>query len=436
MSLKNLKVKFRRISFLGEFENDIIIYSFGKGIVGLGSFLFIPLLTRNLGVEKYGTYSLILTFVILSYNFISGWIKQSILRFHTDYVSSDQLEPYFNTVKTITVFIATIGFFISSVGTFFLVNDIFLAFFSGLLCSLWICYNVVIGISQSLLKPKLVILSDVLRTALPFLLLLILVYATDIYFGVNHAFLILAIGLMAGLISQLWILKIDWNWSFLTHYKSSLFKKFIKYGMPISFWLSISTLQVFVGRYAMEFWGLNKQLGLYTAFQDVSVKAGTLAFIPVIYAIHPRIMAAWNNNDIKNCQSLFKKGIIYFLALSLAFLVAGFLLYSQLINLLFNKEELDIVLGLGSKGLFLLFILSEGLNQLSLVTHKGFEVSNKTSKMVMILLSCVVFNVFLLAFMVKPFGIYGVIFSLVISRFVYVIVTGSYSSRKFQSKKK
>lgn len=405
-----------RLDALGR---DVVAYGSGKLLAGLGAFLFIPLLTRSLGLEGYGRYALLLTAAVFLFQLLTGWLQQAILRFHSQFPTGPDRQGYATTVTRLMVGVALLVLAATFGTVLFLDSSPMVALAVGLFALSRAVYTIFTALNQSELKPARVIAADLMRTVVPLLLVLgVLVAGRDL--SVEWAFGALVAGLFAGI---LW------------HYRTPGFpvpsagsldpllaRRFIGFGAPVGVWMALSTLQLFLGRTALDLMGMHTELGIYSAFQDVALKSGMLVFIPVIHAVHPRLMSAWNTGETEQMRRLLRSGTTWLCLLAVVFLAAAWLLYPILMKLLFSAPDQLLAAEVPLRMLFLLFVLAEAMGHFALLAHKGFEFTKRTGSMALIMLACTALNAVLLVFLAAPWGLYGVLASLMVSRALYLVL--------------
>lgn len=429
-------MKFRKGDFWGDLEYDIAYYSFGKLLVGLGSFLLIPILTRNLGVEEYGEYSLIIASSLFFMQFFTGWLKQAVLRYHSQYQSNGKEKAYLSTLKQSIVLVAILVIVATFIFVYISEDSVYIGVLVALVTSFWSIFSILVALNQSELKPNVVVVSDLIRTTSPVLLLVPFIIFEENLITKELAFGLLLISLIIAVLYQLNRLPLGTDLPQRKLVDKEIFSKLLKFGVPVGFWLALATSQMLLGRLVLDWYGFSVDLGVYSAYQDICMKASTLMFIPIIYAVHPRIMESWNQKDRHKVKLNFRKSLIYIMIFICLFISGSFLLFDVIINILFSSDEI-IQLNIDKYGvlLFILFALAEGLNQLSLISHKGYELSDKTKLMALTMLGCLLINVLLVFIFTEPYGIFGVILSLIITRVIYIFITWAYSFKIINTEK-
>ena len=99
----------------GTLFQDGFNYFLSKLIPGLMGFLSVLLFVRLLGVEQYGHYAVIFTFVMAWASGLGGWLSQGILRFQSQWHEPEQARNFFRAVLSGTVYSAITGFVLSAI---------------------------------------------------------------------------------------------------------------------------------------------------------------------------------------------------------------------------------------------------------------------------------------------------------------------------------
>ena len=153
----------------------------------------------------------------------------------------------------------------------------------------------------------------------------------------------------------------------------SVLRMFWAYGWPMSLWLGISMMFQVSDRFLLQHYMSFEETGLYAGLFDIVVRAYSLVFVPVLMAIHPRVMEAWDSGSQTDVTNLIRKGTYLLLLLSLAFLA---------LLVLFGESILAYVLPANEMvdGIQLLLILAAAgfIWQLAILVHKKLEIRQKT----------------------------------------------------------
>jgi len=405
----------------GVLEVGISQYFLGKVLAGLGGFLTIPLLTRGLGVEGYGQLSLGLIVANWMPYITGGWLQQSILRYHKSYKLTNDYASYLRTLRLCQIVVSVTCGLASLVIMYLLgVGDWLDRGLVAVISLLNANYFLYVAIFQAELKPPFIVWSDFARTVTPAILIAAqMVALKHLTSGLAYAYI--AIAMLAAnffLSVRIWHLK-----NGQAHFAKDIFLKLFLYGIPMGVWFSFSACQVFMGRFILQFLHMQKDLGLYSAFQDFLIKGGTLLFMPVTLAVHGLIMAKWAEKKYTEAHSTVKRAFIYQFALGVILLLtvlAGFKLV--ILFLLGGKagrpEEFT-----GNLLLMFLVALSVILNSLALISHKGLEAGEKTAFMALLMGTSVLVNL-VLSFVLAIFlGAVGVAIGLLVASSLYVFLT-------------
>lgn len=293
------------------FRTDLIFYQLGVIVPGISNFAVIYVLKRFLGSENFGFFSLRFALIYLLSAIAVGWLTQSIVRLLA--AENDSKTPLLKSILIIGLgVLLCIGLISSSILVFYF-KDQFA--WGGLMLLALISsglYAIMLSFSQANFKPKLVLLSEILRTVFYFLLSFISVYYFAAY-AISFLWTSLIISNCAGV--MLLIYKNDLTLSELIrlnifpYFKTHL-KQLIKYGGPLSIWFIIWNCMHYIEKPVLMTFTQNYEvIGNYQALFDILSKGSNLLLLPVSYAIFPHLTLAFEQNNPQRAQTLLKKVI-------------------------------------------------------------------------------------------------------------------------------
>lgn len=395
------------------FERDVVLYYIGKLSAGLIGFMFVPIFSRYLGSEDYAKFSIVIIFSNWAPMALGGWLQQCILRYYSKYASenSNYLSNIFNIQIYISLSLAIVTIFagyalkLDSMEIFLFVIIVVFTFIRSNLSA----------IGQAELKPLAVSLSEVARLGIPPAIVLFgYIWQID---KVLLSLLCVSIGLIAASAIMIDIDK-------LRHVKLFKIDKSItlvmaKYGWPISLWFAFSMGQNAIGRIILQHYSNSVLVGYYSAVQDILSKMATFIIIPIVYALHSRMVILWQERDYKSANRLFNMSLGAALIFSMIFVLSSAFLYvyiQKLINIFPGENYCNYVFNsLVAGGLC--------LGNMGLLSHKGFEMKENTKAMTIIMALSLVVNIAVSILLVKDYEAYGVAVGMFIGNLIYFILT-------------
>lgn len=412
---------------LGKLEQDIPKYFLGKIIVGLGGFLAIPLLTRGIGVEGYGQLSLWLSIALWTPQIVGGWFQQSILRYHKSYKTSGEYPDYWLTLQIVN----RCSFVLAAAVTFILFlfwkdTNLLGTGLVAAIAGLMLIYMYYTAIAQAELQPSTIVWSDFARTALPAGLFYLLLIVDRL--NIVTALASTAIALVVANFYYAFRLR---NLSASSgHYSRDVLSKLFKYGMPMGMWFVFATGQLFVGRFVLDHYHMRQELGLYSAILDFAVKVGTLLFMPITYALHGLVMSLWADKLHGKARDTIRRAYIYQMGISAVYILATAMCYPIIMSFLFGSRQ---VADTGTKILLMLISAGVVMVNLSFLSHKGLELSNRTGQMATFMAMASVANLALSLWLTPIIGAQGPAIGLILGYAAYVVATHIMSENRLTS---
>jgi len=367
-----------------ELIKDMFTYAWAKAIPGLAGFLGVLLFIRWLGPEKFGTYSLLFSFVNMCTAFSFAWFNQSIIR-------------YFSKLKKQGVVTSAIygGWALSCLISIGLIMGLQLIKFpesaSGLLLVILSIalgtFSMVLVILQSNHQASKVVQLNILQALLfisgPFLA----VY----FFEKTHT------SVLGGLIFAytfptiifFWKKGIG-KWNFNYQKISPIMKKFFSFGYPLSLWFAAGLSLRFLDRYFLEYFLDLGQMGSYAGYAEIFTRLFSLILFPITMALHPYLTHQWNQERRKLVIKTLKWGLV---------LQGGIFAFSILIFFGFQEWTFKLLTfiapGLNPEmaNVVLPIFIGGFLWQWSLLIHKPLELMEKTNKMLIFMLVAVGINI-------------------------------------------
>ena len=198
----------------------------------------------------------------------------------------------------------------------------------------------------------------------------------------------------------------------------NLVRQMAIYGLPMTAWYFAFTLLGIGDRFLLEYTRGPTEVGIYAANYTLIAGGVSLISAPIVTAMHPFLMALWNNSgDIDEAGRWLGRIIEWFLQIGMLIVM---LLY------LFARDAAQIFLGNEFRdGAVVMPILMAGFIfwQIGLYTHKPLEFAGKTKKMVTLAVAALVLNVALNLIALPRFGYEAAPYTKVIAYAFYIAGT-------------
>jgi len=383
------------------------------------------LITKYMGKETYGEFTIIYSIVILVATSTFAFIKQGMLRF---YIHSDNIKK--NKGIKLEFYNLVIAFYILAQVPLIAFTYFFKGLEFSLLSSLLLFFNInymfAFTVYQLEKKSKKVFILEFLVYFSLLILLLVISFLMKNNQSTNIIYLlsIYAISFSTvyfinkDLLSYLY--KCSYNLKSLI--QSPLFKKISFYSFGMVSWISISYLLNIADRYIVSLFYSIEIVGEYTSIYDLIFKMVSFISIPVLYASHPYILQNWEKGKIKKSLELINGAIKLEIVIFTIFI---FLLYFT------NEYFFQFFLGLKPISFHLVFSIALGsfLWQISLLVHKVLELSKNIKFMVISLSIALITNIILNLLLVPSMGYSASIFITPFSILIYIVLV-LYKSNK------
>lgn len=313
-------------------------YSLGKSIAGVLLLVSVPLLVAGFGAEAYGAYSRVWAVSMIASHLFGGWLRQGLLRRSGDStVSLLGVGPMVPLLVNTAVGLCTAGYALSEPALGGRMSVAIAGLLFGYTFSSCLAFEVEM---QRNSFARAYSLGMVLRTlgisVLPVLL---------VEHVVVEGIYILALGVCGNAAAlATYRMKVgrrlgsDVNWRGLFHY-----------GWPMSGWLALSGLCLYVDRFLINVFFDSNTSGVYAALADLVIRGFGMGILPVLLVSHPRVMKAWNIDPILGMRQLraWRTVAIAVLVLGCTLLVPLYLL-APAIGLDMGSLGLPVVLALGA----------------------------------------------------------------------------------------
>lgn len=396
--------------------NDSLFYYLGKLVPGLVGFFSVPLFIRLFGASVYGEYSIFISTIMLIATFSSGWIGHTFMRFYT---LKEDKEGYtyfiYKIFLSFNLIIASVLFIILILLNYSLIISLMI-----MLVYLFLTlYSLMSLETKAKLLSKHFVTSDSIRSIvfLSTILALYFIFKKNS----NVELLFLFGGNLVSYFTGSMLLKRRFFTS--SYFKSTLnykfdkklFKELLQFGLPIALWTVTAYLLNISDRYVIKYFYSFEEVGIYSAIYDLFYKFVTLAFSPLMVAIHPIVMKLYNEGKIKKVR--------LYLRVSLLLQIIAFLLFFILVSIfkekiVFNFLKID---NLNALTLVAPIFTGAFFWSISMLVHKPFELKKKTLIMFYGILLAFSINLIGNILFIPKFGIIAAAYTTLIGTFSYLL---------------
>jgi O-antigen/teichoic acid export membrane protein len=403
------------------FVKNFSIYFLGLAISGLISFMTIPLIVRNFGIEKYGIFSLVQNVILVLISFGGGWLNQCILRFNN--FSSSFKVMIFHLYLIIFIPLSLVCFILLK----FLGNSILLCLIGVITMFLGSVSALSITFHQSKFNARMSFYFDFIRIV-TFVLMILFFY--HLFKKINSTTLLIISFFVSYLSSFLFLLKIDFRFLIISvkiffsrlnfNYIHLVFKEHIhlvNYGWPLAFWFTVSSLLNVSDRYIIGYYLNAAELGTYSAIYDLLYKGITLLYSPILVAGYPIMAKKYNQGNKKSAFQFLKKLILFEVIIFLVIVTIAFFLKS-----FFIKSVVGIPISSQSLKLIMPLICGAFVWQLAMLIHKPLEFELKTKTMLIFVVIAFLVNIILNFIFISDFGVLFAAYSTLISAILYLML--------------
>ncbi|EGQ7993264.1 oligosaccharide flippase family protein [Vibrio vulnificus] len=385
--------------------NNILYFSASKVFPAAIILLLTKELFLTLSSQSFEKYSMVSSLSITLASFTVGWLSQSNIRYAMKYKkNTEEINSLVSSLILVLIFFSALAYVIYY-NIAFLISILFLS----------IAFNrLSLSYFQSLIKPKWVFYQELFRSVI------LVIYIISVYlFDDNNLVYAIAWISISYLLPSLCIYKEIRFHSSINFYG---LRKYLKYGMPMSIWLVISTGYPTLERYILSKMYSGNDLSDYFAMNELLVRGAGIVFTPIMMYLHPLLMSSFDKSESKFNDVLFK-ALLLLCVSSTCIIIIYALMSDSLIRLVFPDINQNII------NCSFLILCIPALWQLCFLSHKKLEALGKTSILsLFIFISLTIFTL-LTALLVPVSGIWSGVFSQIFSLIIYILLVMFYSKR-------
>lgn len=391
---------------------DSFYYFLTKIIPGITGLLSVIFFVRHIGVDGYGKFSILYSFIMAVGALSSGWLNQGILRYYSLDGKKAKFSQNIFYGLTLSILISFIFLFLSN-KLFLKLN--YLSFGTAFLLLISI---ILFRLKTSLLQAdlsaykvsKVTAIQSLLGLLIPLIILLFIKNYLGILVGLSIAYIITGYN----------FLNINHtSYSFSINKNNKFLYKYYKFGIPTSLRISIGLLIPFIDRWLIMLFYDESLTGIYSSYSEIIIKVFAIMLFPITLAIHPLVNKFWNNGEKNTAFSILKKAIGIYFAI---FIIAVFCLLAFDNSLFYLIQKLIPDITNNFKNLLVPIFISGFLWQLSLLIHKPLELAEKPINMVYAIVIALGFSFVGNIILIPKIGIISVAYNSVISSTVYILV--------------
>jgi len=327
VNLSSMKSFFYKIGF------NTFIQIFGKAISIILGFISVGLLTRYLGQEGFGNFTLVFVYLSFFGTLANFGLQLTMVR---DLAKKDKLpEEIYGTFFWLKIFLVVFATILAIILLVFFPYSRFLKIgivIASIGVAIGILNNYGTVIFQANLRLDLVTLADVLTKVITILFIVLFVFLKRGFYSILNTILI---GNLAGAVLIIFLLKkfIPFNLKF----SFNLAKKIIKKSIPIGFtslfalaYFKVDTLLLSVIRGTAE-------VGIYSlAYKVIENLLVLWGFY--MATLYPLLSSLLSKRKTQEAWGLWRKSLLIALASSVIIIIIGFAFAPFVIRVLGGKE--------------------------------------------------------------------------------------------------
>lgn len=396
---------------------SLVAYGVGRLVPGFIVLASVPVWLRLFSPSAYGTYSLAFTAAMTCTALGTGWIRQSILRSSGRRHEGFLDHPMFVLVAVvITVAMATV-----------LITRLVLGPDSTHTSTLWslaafsVTYATYTLTQTALQRAGAALQYNVAEIARALISLLVsaALYGTTID-GASCILLGGTVGNACGLAATFRPREVP-----RTSERWAQARRSWAFGWPLSLWLGISALTLYVDRFILGRVASGQVLGNYSSAADLVVRGFSMVAMPIILAAHPNLMTSHNLGDRLRTSEMWRRWSGALLGILAGSVLAALLIGPLLVGLVLGHQTV-------SRGTLVALAAGAALWQYALMAHKPLEMARRTRSMLVFSAVGLSVEVAVSVVLVQSLGPLGVALGLTAGALAYLacVFAGTRRARK------
>jgi O-antigen/teichoic acid export membrane protein len=411
---------------------DSMGYLMSKVVPGFFGLVSVPVFVRLLGMEEYGRLSVILPILLALVGAGSGWLQQSVLRFHPAPEDSCETKSSFADALRLGMIYAVLALGLTLMPVLALLHMPWTIWgVAEAYCAIQLVYLVWLTQLQAQLEPRAVLTNEAIRAAAGFVLPVGLLLLAS-----RRSFVWVLLGLTLGYALPLALgggkpkLGKQFLWRRDVHHwkrdgeelgQARVLRNLWRFGWAVGIWLMLCQALPIVGRSAIQRYLGYAQAGVYASLYELAVRLFSLFAMPVTQAAHPRIMREWNAGNHAAARRIIAQAIGMQILMFVPIEAIGIAFAVPLTRLALGKEPRV------SASLLPWLMLGGFLWQIALLVHKPLEIMQRTRTMLGGMLGVVLIECAGNYWLVPRFGVHAVVYVFVTGAAAYIIFAAAQS---------
>ena len=392
------------------FFRDAGLYAISTVFPAVLGLALVSIFSHAFTTASYGQYSLALVFVTAISTLSTGWIEQSILRFEPQIETDKLLQNIITVLVGEYILVVGVGILAYSIEGF--IPPEYGKFLAPVICLALTqsSFRILQSIYQSKLQSASLTGLKLTRAMLRFIGAIgVAVYLlndiTGWLWGAVFA---------TGIVTLYMILRVDQVGVTLKP-DLKLIRRMFFFGVPLIGWALAHKLLAYGDRVIIEIISGSASVGIYSSNYSIANQSMGLISGPIIMAIHPLLMNAWTGENPEKISNMICSYTRYFLIAGIPALAYSIVLSKPMVEFLLAESY--------SEGYLVVPVIAAGtfVWGISNIGHKGLEIQEKTTTMLLGAAIAVVLNIILNVPLVQRYGYEGAALATLLSFSVYPV---------------
>lgn len=303
---------------------DTLIYFMSKFLPSILSFAILLVYLSKMTPTNYGFFSVLIVSFGLIGIFSSQWIRSSMIRYYYEF------NNIISTTVILQIIIGIIICIIIGMAKFIFNFDLTISLISSIIIINILINELYNNYYRIVIKPKIVLWGNVIKNAFYAIFLLTIIVIDNSNVKFEQALIAFLIGL---LVSNLYYILSTRYQKFEMRIESSIIKKFLKYGMPLTISFSLGVLLQNIDKYMITYILGVKNNGNYSIVFDFIHNYLYMVMGAIGLASLPRIL---KNKEKININNEFSDYIRFFHLVCLPILFL-FIIFTPELTIIINR---------------------------------------------------------------------------------------------------
>lgn len=308
-----MEIKDNSRSAIGYVRAHSFLYLVGRGAAAIVNLLSVTIFARLVGADGYGLYTLVMSGVAIANTAVFQWLRIATVRYFPFYC--EEQKEFISIV--VNLFVINFVLFSLIYISFLFVNQLFnfytLIFLAILLLQAW--FDLCLELSRVRLRPgyySMLLISKSLLSLLTGIILISLGWGC-------HGILV---GQFLGLLISGGLTSTQQIYRAKLILRSDVIRQMARYGIPISFALSLSAVVSYTDRFLIAMFVDQRSAGTYAAIYDLVSSHLLFAMQIPTLAGFPLAVQAYQRGDFLSCQQVLNEAYLTTLRYSVPLMVA------------------------------------------------------------------------------------------------------------------